>query len=271
MNNIISDAQGNEITSSILQNIDLPRILLTIGIIGVAVFINRFVKRMYANWIKSHPGDQSAFLRSTVGNVVVRGIKAVFVVMVAGLVLDLYGVDLGGIFAGIGILSAVIGLAMQDYLKDIIMGIRILTEGIFHVGDIVEYKGMRSKVMGFGLTSTELYIIPNDGTLYLANRLIGEITRFEPTVHRAYLDIPFSYKDDPAAIGKLLTDLLPEIDALPGCSDAQFSGIWSFELRYTTYRVSFLCPPEVEIARSQTVNFMVRSAAHKAGLLAPAD
>ena len=43
-------------------------------------------------------------------------------------ILELYGIDTKSLIAGLGIVGAVIGLALQDTMKDIIGGISIIME-----------------------------------------------------------------------------------------------------------------------------------------------
>ena len=49
--------------------------------------------------------------------------------------------------AGLGILGVIFGLAIQDWLKDIIRGSSILSDNYFAVGDVVKYKDIEGKVL----------------------------------------------------------------------------------------------------------------------------
>lgn len=52
--------------------------------------------------------------------------KYVVIVIVAVIILDAYGIDTKSIIAGLGVLSAVLGLALQDTLKDFVGGVSII-------------------------------------------------------------------------------------------------------------------------------------------------
>ena len=55
------------------------------------------------------------------------------------LILQINGINVTSLVAGLGIVSAVVGLALQDILKDVIMGLHILSGRFFSVGDAVRY------------------------------------------------------------------------------------------------------------------------------------
>ena len=64
-------------------------------------------------------------------------IRYVFILVTILIVLQANGVNVNSVLAGVGILGAVFGLAIQDLLKDIIRGSSILSDNYFSVGDIV--------------------------------------------------------------------------------------------------------------------------------------
>lgn len=271
MTEILSAEAAQEITQSFFNNMDLRRVIQTLLVIVVACVIRMVAQKFFARWRNSRLEQTFKLTQGTTAGVLLRLINAAYIMLVVFIILELYGVNVRGLLASIGILSAVVGLAMQDLLKDLIMGVRIFTEHTFKVGDIVEYNGQRARVVSFGLKTTELYLLANDGTLYLANRLISEITRFEPSVHCAYLDLPFSYKEDPAKVEELLTSLIPEINGLEGVSKAAYGGLSKFEPSRAMYRMTFCCAPELEKSRMRTVNQMVLHAAHERGFRIPCD
>ena len=71
-------------------------------------------------------------------------------------ILKLYGVDTTSIIASIGVFAAVIGLAFQDILKDLLAGISIIFDNKFAVGDTVEINGFSGTVIQLGLRTTKI-------------------------------------------------------------------------------------------------------------------
>jgi small-conductance mechanosensitive channel len=64
-----------------------------------------------------------------------------FIAIIALLmIMDTYGIDTKSLIASLGVVSLVAGLALQDFLKDIIAGITIIFEDQYAVGDVVTVK-----------------------------------------------------------------------------------------------------------------------------------
>ena len=61
-------------------------------------------------------------------------------------ILDMFGVNTAALITSIGILSLIIGLALQDILKDILAGIFILFEDQYAIGDIVKINGLKNNI-----------------------------------------------------------------------------------------------------------------------------
>lgn len=96
---------------------------------------------------------------------------AVFTLFFVGVLLILYrqtDLDVTGLFTTAGILSIVIGLALQDTLGNVFSGLAIQTERPFNVGDWVQFKDMEGVVLDVSWRATKLrtrqnslVIIPN--------------------------------------------------------------------------------------------------------------
>jgi len=73
------------------------------------------------------------------------------------------------VIAGLGV---VIGYVARDFVNDFIMGMVILLEQQFHVGDIVTINDKTGTVQEIGLRTTTLILTENDGRCIISNRLI---------------------------------------------------------------------------------------------------
>ena len=65
-------------------------------------------------------------------------IKAVATIIIIVVLLQVNGVDVSALLTGMGITSVIIGFALQDMLKDWIMGISIFWNEFFNIGDIIQ-------------------------------------------------------------------------------------------------------------------------------------
>jgi len=100
---------------------------------------------------------------------IVRALKILIFILGAAAVLELWGIKIGPIIAGLGLFGVAVALGAQDLFKNLISGILVLVEKRFKVGDwiivegiiegIVERIGFRSTVVR--KFDKSLAIIPN--------------------------------------------------------------------------------------------------------------
>ncbi len=83
-------------------------------------------------------------------------IKYIAAVVIIFFILSAFGVDTGALVAGIGILSLVVGLAIQPLLQDVIAGIFVVFEKTYDVGDVVVVDGFRGTVTEIGIRATKI-------------------------------------------------------------------------------------------------------------------
>ena len=166
------------------------------------------------------------------------------------LVLQINGVNVSSIFAGLGILSAVVGLALQDMLKDIIMGVHVMTDHFFSVGDVVRYKDVEGVVVSFTTRTTTIRSIYDQTITTLCNRNISEITRMPPST-MVDVDVPLSYTEDPRKVHAVLRVICARIDRLDGIDECIYKGTQAFENSAVLYKIRFFCPPENKPERTR--------------------
>ena len=88
---------------------------------------------------------------------ILKALKILIIILGAAAVLDLWGIKIGPIIAGLGLLGVAVALGAQDLFKNLISGILVLVEKRFKMGDwilvegiiegIVEKIGFRSTVI----------------------------------------------------------------------------------------------------------------------------
>ncbi len=85
-------------------------------------------------------------------------LRYLFLIIVLLVILSILGVNVTSLLAGLGILTAVVGLAFQDMIKDFIAGVAIIAENQFCVGDtvILQADGFKGEVTNIGLKTTEV-------------------------------------------------------------------------------------------------------------------
>ena len=98
------------------------------------------------------------------------------------LVLQLHGVNVTSIVAGLGIVATLIGLALQDTMKDIISGINIYNNNFYKVGDIVKYNDEYCEVKYFNARVTKFCSMYTGSTFTVCNSNINSIEKVKNTI-----------------------------------------------------------------------------------------
>ncbi len=98
-----------------------------------------------------------------------KGLKILVIVLGIVAVLELWGIKVGPIIAGLGLFGVAVALGAQDLFKNLISGIMILMERRFKVGDVIQVTGQAEGIVeqiGFRSTmirqfDSNLVMVPN--------------------------------------------------------------------------------------------------------------
>ena len=98
-----------------------------------------------------------------------KGLKIIVIVLAIVAILELWGIKVGPIIAGLGLFGVAVALGAQDLFKNLISGIMILMERRFSIGDVIKVSGEAEGVVeqiGFRSTlirqfDSNLVTIPN--------------------------------------------------------------------------------------------------------------
>jgi len=102
-------------------------------------------------------------------NWIFKALKILIIILGAAAVLELWGIKIGPIIAGLGLVGVAVALGAQDLFKNLISGILVLVEKRFKVGDWILVENIiEGIVVSIGFRSTairkfdkSLAIIPN--------------------------------------------------------------------------------------------------------------
>ncbi len=72
---------------------------------------------------------------------IVRSLKYLIVFLGIVAVLEVWGIKIGPVIAGLGLFGVAVALGAQDLFKNLISGIMILLEKRFHIGDVINVPG----------------------------------------------------------------------------------------------------------------------------------
>ena len=137
--------------------------------------------------------------------------------------------------------GALLGLSLQDTLKDVLNGISIIFDNYFVVGDIVTYDDFTGTVIGFGLKTTKIKKITGE-VLSISNRNIDKIINLSQEKDTVTISIPTAYEEDYNKVEKVLTKTINNIkDSNQDVKEVLFLGIEELEDSSVIYQVRFTC------------------------------
>jgi len=224
-----------------------PNTIVSIALVIAAVVVWQLVRVMY----KRHTAAGKAKgERATLMRVLFGVLRFLIVAGTLLMVLQINGVNVTSAVAGLGLLSAIVGLAIQDILKDVIMGIHIMTDHFFSVGDVIRYGDIEGVVTGFTMKSTTVRST-FDGTITtICNRNISQITKLPPSL-MVDIDLPLSYDEDFRKVNVVLQAACDKIGKLEGIDRSIYKGTQEFAPSAIVYKLRFYCPPETKYDRTR--------------------
>lgn len=173
-----------------LEKAVISVVYLLVGILVYVIF--RVTVKKVLGYSKSRLSEKQQHHLETIQSLIVGLSKYIILLAVILATLATYGVNVSSVLAGLGIATAVLGLAFQDMAKDIIAGVSIVAQGLFEVGDIIEIDGFTGRVVGLGLKTTRIQNWKGPVKI-ITNRNISEVINYTKTHSIAIVDVFASY------------------------------------------------------------------------------
>ena len=179
--------------------------------------------------------------RRTLVSLIKNVLRYGLIIIMGVTLLNLYGVNTNSIIAGLGIVSVVLGFALQDALKDIINGLNIMFDYYFVVGDVVTYENFTGTVVEFGLKTTKIKKHTGE-VLVIANRNIDKVVNISHERATVIINIPTAYEEKYEKVERVLNKVLEQAkEKYENIADTTFLGIDSFGESGVIYSIRFSC------------------------------
>ena len=195
-----------------LKHILYPIIYIILGFITYGILkkiINKVIYNTSKNKLnlKSHQQQKANTIRIVMLNV----IKYIIVILVLLAILSVFGINVKSIVAGLGITTAILGLAFQDMAKDFIAGISIITENQYEVGDTIEVEGFMGEVVFLGLKTTRIRDYKG-ATKIIANHKMDSVINYSLHNSLAIVDVSVAYEHNPEEVEKALKEIAESLE-----------------------------------------------------------
>jgi MscS family membrane protein len=152
---------------------------------------------------------ESVFTRAMV-DWLVKAIKGAILFIGAAAALEVWGIEIGPIIAGLGLFGVAVALGAQDLFKNLIAGILVLGEKRFLTGDWIRVEGIVEgtvEVIGFRSTRVRRF---DQAPVHVPNAMLSDnaVTNFSAMTHRRiYWTIGVEYRTSIEQLRKIRDEI----------------------------------------------------------------
>lgn len=175
-------------------------------------------------------------------------IRYLFIILTIFVLLQINGVNITSMIAGVGIFGIIFGFAIQDALKDIIKGFDIISDSYYQVGDVIKYKDVTGKVLSVGLKTTKVQDVYTLNIVSISNRNIDQVEVLSNLIN-INIPIPFDLKVSHAE--EVMNEIVNNLKTINNIDKAEYRGINDIGESSLLYQVKVYCDPinKVQIRR----------------------
>ncbi len=196
-------------------------LILVLGLVirfGIQRSLRLFIKRVVALRTDGSGAEESP-RRSLRADTLIQLAHSITSVVVLGivllLILDRLGINLAPLLAGAGVAGIAIGFGAQTFVKDLLVGISVLAEDQYGVGDVIDFGEGSGTVESMTLKSTRVRAL--DGTLWhLPNGEIARVANKTQGWSRVILDIGVAYKSEITYVQERIQEVLDSLAITDG-------------------------------------------------------
>ena len=149
-------------------------------------------------------------------------LKYIFIITAILIILQINGINISSMVAGLGVAGVVFGFAIQDALKDIIKGFDIISDSYYKVGDIIKYKDITGKVIVIGIKTTKVEDVNTFNIVSISNRNIEQV---EVVSNLINIDIPLPYELKVKDAENVLNQIVERIKKLTNVDNSEYRGV----------------------------------------------
>lgn len=253
---------------NVITNPMLYKIIISVVIAVAAIFLIAVFKRLFKKFVdtKYGKGSDAAVVKGSIPSVFFDISKIVVILIAVTWILQINGIDVGSIVTGLGVAGIIVGFALQDVLKDVIMGLHILSDHFFDIGDVIKYNDFEGIVTDFNLRTTKIRSTVDGSTIVVSNRNISEINRCSMLTD---IDVPLSYTQSLSDVDSVMKRVCERASELPYVEKCIFKGTQAFEDSCIRYKVRFFVKPTYRFDTKRAVNRIIQEELERDGIVIP--
>ncbi|MBR3252761.1 mechanosensitive ion channel family protein [Candidatus Saccharibacteria bacterium] len=184
-------------------------------------------------------------------------ICTVLVIVVVLIVLQLLGVNVSSMLAGVGIVSIIVGFALQDALKDMIRGLEIISSNYYDIGDLIKFGDNLGIVQTITLRTTRIQDINSMNIVSIANRNIDKV---EVDTGYIYIPVPLPYELKIEKADNIMAEIAKKLAKTDLITSSGYQGLTKIDSSSLNYQVVVTCNPTDRLqARRNSLHTIVET------------
>lgn len=233
---------------------------------AIVILISLLIYRVIARILDGKEKKNSRIMSNKKNKTLIRMLKSIAagsISIIAVLtVLEIFGINVTSMLAGVGIAGIVIGFALQDSLKDIIRGFVIISDNYYEIGDVIKFGDNLGPVTSITLLTTKIQDINTMNIVSIANRNVDKV---EVDPGYIYIPIPLPYELKVEQAEKVISEIIQKLRRHTGINSANYQGITKLDTSSLNYQVVLTCEPvnRLQIRRDALRIIMTTLEAHK--------
>lgn len=246
----------------IIENVWVQRAFWSVIVVLFGLLIYCIITRILNNKEKK----ASKIMSSKKNKTLIRMLKSVAAgtlsIITVLMVLQIYGVNVTSMLAGVGVIGIVVGFALQDSLKDIIRGFVIISDNYYEIGDVIKFGDNVGPVTSISLLTTKIQDINTMNNVSIANRNIDKV-EIDPGY--VYIPIPLPYELKIAKADEIMHEIIQKLQRHASIASAAYQGINKIDTSSLGYQIVITCDPtnKLQIRRDALRIIMTTLEDHK--------
>lgn len=261
--------EGRKIMEGFIKVITSEKFYLPFVYVLVGLFLYLVVNSVINKLTAKHKSTRGRDKRKdTIIDLSKNIFKYIIVILIILQILKLYGVDTTSIIASIGVFAAVIGLAFQDILKDVLAGASIIFDNKYAVGDVVQINGFTGTVIEFGLRTTKIKAFSGE-VKSISNSSFSEVINYNLSDADLFIKLNVAYDTDMKKLEDVLLDIKEDILKIDNVRDYSLLGIDELGDSSIVYMVDVKCKAMSGVPIKRKILRMVKDRFDKEGINIP--
>lgn len=249
------------ILETLINNVWVQRAFWSVIVIIFSLIIYRIITR----FLNSKEKKNSKILSDKKNKTFIRMLKSVvgylLGIITVLMILQIYGVNVNSMLAGVGIASIVVGFALQDAMKDIFRGFGIISDGYYEIGDVIKYGDNVGQVISISLQTTKIQDMNTTNIVSIANRNIDQVEKVSGYV---YIPVPMPYDIKLSKAESIMEEIVKKIQKRDNIASAAYQGISDITSSSLNYQLYITCDPINKLqARRDVLHIIVETLEEK--------